>query len=124
MTEDSGRLRRWAKRLRRDALTIWLAARDPEVPIAARLIAALVAAYAFSPIDLIPDFIPVLGLLDDVLIIPAGLWLALSLVPQHVRERLRSEAADMADRPVSRAGLMIVLAIWAAAIWLAIRLFD
>ena len=121
MTDSDSRLRRWARRLKRDGLTIWLAARDPEVPIPARLVASLVAAYAFSPIDLIPDFIPILGLLDDLLIVPAGLWLALSLVPKPVRERLRSEADELMAKPVSRLGLLIVLAIWGFVLWLALR---
>jgi len=84
-------------------------------------VASLVAAYAFSPIDLIPDFIPILGLLDDLLIVPAGLWLALSLVPKPVRERLRSEADELMAKPVSRLGLLIVLAIWGFVLWLALR---
>ncbi|NNC47261.1 MAG: DUF1232 domain-containing protein [Sphingomonas sp.] len=110
-----GRLQRWANSLKRDALILWLAARDPFVPLFAKIVAGLTAAYAFSPIDLIPDFIPVLGLVDDVLIVPAGLWLALKMVPKAVVARLRMEAAGLSERPVSRAGLAMVLIVWALA---------
>ena len=114
-------LRNWARRLKRDALIVWLAARHPAVPLAAKAVAALVAAYAFSPIDLIPDFIPVLGLIDDLLIVPAGLWLAFRLIPAPLQEELRAAAAGMAQRPVSRVGLMLVIAMWALAALLAWR---
>ena len=113
----------WARRLKRDALLLWVAARHPRVPILAKLVAALVAAYAFSPIDLIPDFIPVLGLLDDLLIVPAGVWLALRLIPPALKDALREEAATLAARPVSRAGLAMVVAIWLALAFLAWRIF-
>ena len=76
--------------------------------------ALAVAAYAFSPIDLIPDFIPVLGLLDDLLLVPAGVWLALRLVPPALVAHWRREAAGIAEKPVSRAGLAIVLIGWIA----------
>lgn len=108
-------MQRWANSLKRDALILWLAARDPFVPLFAKIVAGLTAAYAFSPIDLIPDFIPVLGLVDDVLIVPAGLWLALKMVPKAVVARLRMEAAGLSERPVSRAGLAMVLIVWALA---------
>ena len=96
-------------------MALWLAARDPRVPSAAKLLAGLVAAYALSPIDLIPDFIPVLGYLDDVLIVPAGIWLALRMIPAEVLEDLRGRAENEA-RPISRFGLGLVLVIWIAAI--------
>ena len=107
-------LREWAARLKRDVVALWLAARDPRVPLLAKAVAGAVAAYALSPIDLIPDFIPVLGLLDDLLIVPAGIWLAARLVPPPLLAELRAEAARR-ERPVSRAGALAVLAIWLAA---------
>lgn len=113
------RLRAWAKALKRDVLALWLAARDPRVPLLAKLLAGLVAAYALSPVDLIPDFIPVLGYLDDLLIVPAGIWLVVRLIPADVLDDLRSKAEDQA-RPTSRLGLALVLAIWLAvlaAVW-------
>ncbi len=91
------RLKQAARTLKREVKLLRLAARDPEVPLAAKLVAGAVAAYALSPIDLIPDFIPVLGLLDDLVLVPLGIRLALSLVPDDVLERLRAEAARQAE---------------------------
>ena len=97
---------------------VWLAGRDPRTPWLCRLVALAVAAYAFSPIDLIPDFIPVLGLLDDLLLVPAGVWLALRLAPLALVEEWRSQAARLAEKPVSRAGLALVVALWLGiALW-------
>lgn len=104
------RLRAWAKALKRDVLALWLAARDPRVPLLPKLIAGLVAAYALSPIDLIPDFIPVLGYLDDLLIVPAGIWLAVRLIPPDVLDNLRAAALDR-QRPASKIGLLIVVGV-------------
>lgn len=106
-------------RLRVEAHAVWLAARDPRTPWPARLIALLIAAYALSPIDLIPDFVPVLGLIDDALIIPAGIWLVGRLLPPGLMDEHRAAARAAADRPVSKAGLAIVVAIWIALGWLA-----
>ena len=97
-------------------LALWLAARDPRTPWSARIVAGFTAAYALSPVDLIPDFIPVLGLLDDVLIVPAGIWLAVRLIPSALMAQLRASAAD-AQRPRSVTGLVIVLALWSAMAW-------
>lgn len=105
-----------AKRLRIDAHAAWLAARDPRCPWHARAIGLLVTAYALSPIDLIPDFIPVLGLLDDALLIPLGLWLFLKLLPAGLMEEHRAAAATAAERPVSRGGIALVAATWIAAV--------
>ena len=107
------RLKAWARALKRDVVALWLAARDPRTPWSARIVAGLTAAYALSPIDLIPDVIPVLGLLDDLLIVPLGIWLALRLIPPPLMAEMRERAAD-AGRPTSRAGLVIVIAIWIA----------
>ena len=101
--------------LRIEAHAAWLAARDPRCPWPARLVGLFVAAYALSPIDLIPDFIPVLGLLDDALLIPAGLWLFGRLLPPGLLDEHRAAAARAARRPRSRLGLAIVLAAWALA---------
>lgn len=102
-----------------EAHAAWLAARDPRCPWTARAVGLLVAAYAFSPIDLIPDFIPVLGLLDDALLIPAGLWLFRRLLPPGLIEEHRAAAARAAERPRSRLGLLLVLAVWTLAALLA-----
>ncbi|WP_018900251.1 YkvA family protein [Rhizobium sp. 2MFCol3.1] len=106
----------WAKSLKRDIVALWLAARDRRVPWYAKAVAGGVAAYALSPIDLIPDFIPVLGYLDDLLIVPLGITLAVRLVPSDVMAELRADAAARLERPSSRAGLIVILAIWLCCI--------
>ena len=106
------------KRLRIEGHAIWLAARDPRTPWPVRLLALAIAAYALSPIDLIPDFIPVLGLLDDALIIPAGIWLIGKLLAPGLMAEHRATAATAAERPASVAGLLIVIAIWIGLGWL------
>jgi uncharacterized membrane protein YkvA (DUF1232 family) len=110
------RLKDWARSLKRDVTALWLAARDPRVPWAAKAVAGAVAAYALSPIDLIPDFIPVLGYLDDLLIVPLGIALAVRLIPAETLADLRRQA-EARDRPRSLAGLGMVVAVWLAAGW-------
>jgi uncharacterized membrane protein YkvA (DUF1232 family) len=111
-------------RIRVDAHAAWLAARDPRCPWGARLVGVAVAAYALSPIDLIPDFIPLLGLLDDALLVPAGIWLFLRLLPPGLFEEHRLTAEAAARRPVSLAGAAIVLILWAGAALLLLRLLG
>ncbi|ANK85357.1 MULTISPECIES: YkvA family protein [Rhizobium] len=106
----------WAKSLKRDIVALWLAARDPRVPWYAKAVAGAVAAYALSPIDLIPDFIPVLGYLDDLVIVPLGILLATRLVPAEVMAALRVEAARRIERPAGRAGLIFILVVWLSCI--------
>src|SRR3546814_298729 len=96
-------IRKWAKELKRQTLVVYFAARDPRTPWLVRLLALAVAAYALSPIDLIPDFIPILGYLDDVIIVPLGLLLVLRLVPLEAKHSAQQQASAAADRPVSRA---------------------
>ena len=108
-----------ATRLRIEAHAVWLVARDPRTPLAARLLCLAIAAYALSPIDLIPDFIPVLGVLDDALLIPAGLWLVGRLLPPGLMDAHRATALAAAERPASKAGALIVIAIWVACALLA-----
>ncbi len=93
-----GSLKRWAALLKGELLTVYFAARDPEAPWLARCVAIAVAAYALSPIDLIPDFIPVLGLLDDIILVPLGFWLVLKLMPPPVLARARLRAAEQRGR--------------------------
>lgn len=113
------RLKGWARAVRRDVHALWLAARDPRTPWHARALAVAIAAYALSPIDLIPDFVPVLGYLDDAILLPLGILLAVRLVPPEVMAEHRATAAAAAARPVSRAGAAFVVALWiAAAGWL------
>ena len=105
----------WARAVRRDVHALWLAARDPRTPWYARAFALAVAAYALSPIDLIPDFIPVLGYLDEVLLLPPAILLAIRLVPPQVMAEHRAAAVAAAQRPVSRAGAALIVALWLAA---------
>lgn len=107
--------KRWARLLKRDAVALYLAARSSRTPWFARLMATCVAAYALSPIDLIPDFIPVLGYLDDLLIVPAGIWLVIRLMPPELMAEFRDEATRIAGRPKSMSGVLFVMAIWLAA---------
>ena len=108
----NNRLLQWAKTLRREVLLLWLAARDARVPLLAKLLAALVVGYALSPIDLIPDFIPVLGLLDDLLLVPAGIWLTLRMIPPGLRDELRAQAAVTDWPKPSRLGAALIVLIW------------
>jgi uncharacterized membrane protein YkvA (DUF1232 family) len=108
--------KRWAKALKRDIVALWIAARDPRVPLTAKIAAGAVAAYALSPVDLIPDFIPILGYLDDLLLVPLGIMLAIRLVPAPLMTEFRLAAEQRSGRPISRTGLAVILAIWLACI--------
>ena len=110
-----------AKQLERHALTVYFAARDPRTPFPVRCLALLVAAYAFSPIDLIPDFIPVVGYLDDLVLIPLGLALVVRLTPEAVLESARERAARATERPVGYAAAVLVVAVWILAAWILVR---
>lgn len=111
-------------RIRIDTHAAWLAARDPRCPWHARAIGLLVAAYALSPIDLIPDFIPILGLLDDAVLIPAGIWLFARLLPPGLFDEHRAVAEAAAERPRSAAGATIVIVLWLLAAFLIGRLWS
>jgi uncharacterized membrane protein YkvA (DUF1232 family) len=109
------RLKARARGLKQDTLALYFAARDPRTPWYAKLLVAAVVAYAFSPIDLIPDFIPVIGYLDDLVVVPLGLALALKLVPPEVMAECRQRAQAAALRPVSKAGAAVIVVIWLVA---------
>lgn len=118
------RMQDWARTIRTDAVTLYYAARDPRVPLLAKAIGALAAAYALSPIDLIPDFIPLLGLLDDLIVVPLAIVLAARIIPKDVMGELRAKAeARLADPRGSWVGAVIVLVLWALGILLLYRLF-
>lgn len=102
----------WAHRIKRDVVTVYFAARNPETPHLVRLLALAVAAYALSPIDLIPDFIPVLGYLDDLLIVPIGLIVVLRLLPPHILALSREQAATTLERPRSVIAAVLIVAVW------------
>ena len=102
----------WARRVKRDAVAVYFAARDPRTPMLARCLALAVAAYALSPIDLIPDFIPVLGYLDDLLIVPLGLLLVIRLLPPKVLAESREKANALLSRPRSYVAAAFMVGIW------------
>ncbi|MGE3909400.1 MAG: YkvA family protein [Chloroflexota bacterium] len=120
-------LRRRARALKTETLALYLVARDPRVPWYARLFVAGVVAYALSPIDLIPDFIPVIGYLDDLVLVPLGIALALRMVPRPVLEECRARAELAGNRPTSRAAMTAIIGIWllsaGLAAWLIVRAF-
>ncbi len=105
--------KKWAKSLKQNSYALFLAGRDPRVPLLAKIIIGLTLAYALSPIDLIPDFIPVLGYLDDLLLLPLGIWLAVRLVPSVVWKECQARAAERpAEMPDSRCAAVVIVAIW------------
>lgn len=122
------RLRQWAREIKRDVHALYLAARDPRVPWYAKAAAIAVAAYALSPIDLIPDFIPVLGYLDDLLIVPLGILLAVRLVPPGLMAEFRAAAVGAdGERVIGKVGAAIIVLLWIfgialSAAWVASRL--
>ena len=119
------RVREWARRLKKDIVALWFCTRHPRTPFIAKALAAAVVAYAFSPIDLIPDFIPVLGYLDELILLPAGIWLVLKLIPQDVLAECREQAARWLEAkkagPRSYLGAALIVVLWLAALWLAWR---
>ena len=124
----SDTLRMWAKRIKRDGVTLWFAGKHPKTPWYAKALGLFVVAYALSPIDLIPDFIPVLGYVDDVLLLPGLIWLTLRLLPSDVLTDCRDQAdawmQTQGAKPRSMAGAVLVVALWlvlGAALWMWLR---
>ncbi|MBE0558257.1 MAG: DUF1232 domain-containing protein [Proteobacteria bacterium] len=121
------RLKAWARRMKRDTLALYLARRDPRVPRLAKVMAMVTAAYALSPIDLIPDFIPVLGYLDDLIILPIFIYLTIRLIPPDIMVELRAQADQhlSENRPRSMTGAVVIILIWlfiaALAVWWLIK---
>ncbi|CAN7697790.1 YkvA family protein [Mesorhizobium sp. LjNodule214] len=124
----NGRLKDWARTIKRDVHAIYLAAGDPRTPWYAKALALCVAGYALSPIDLIPDFIPVLGYLDDAIIVPLGILAVLKMIPPEVMAEHRAAAALAAQRPVNRTAAVVIACVWGAfaalAAWLGYRYFT
>lgn len=118
------RLKAWASLIKRDIMALYLASRDPRVPWYAKAMAMATAAYAFSPIDLIPDFIPVLGYVDELFVLPVFIWLSIRLVPPDVMVELRGEANRRlsGDRPRSIVGAVVIGTIWFCIAAFAIHL--
>lgn len=124
--------RRWARRIKRDAMTLWFAKSHPRTPWYAKALGVFVVAYALSPIDLIPDFIPILGYVDDVILLPALIWMTVRMLPAEVLLECRQQADDWmaktGQKPRSVAGGVVVVAIWIgvvmALLWWLNALFD
>lgn len=114
------RLLDWARNIKREGIALWFAARDPRTPWLPRLLCAAVVAYALSPIDLIPDFIPILGFVDDALLLPSLIWLAIRLIPPALMQECRTRADAWLQaghgKPRSRAGAAAIIALWLAAL--------
>ena len=126
----SDNLRAWAKRVKRDGVTLWFAGKNPRTPWYAKALGVFVVAYALSPIDLIPDFIPVLGYVDDVLLLPGLIWLTIRLLPPEVLAECRGQADEWmqtkGSKPSSRVGAVLIVVLWltigaAAWFWLKSR---
>ncbi len=119
------RLKNWARLLKSDIVTLWFACRHPQTPLSAKFAAALIVAYAFSPIDLIPDFIPVLGLLDEIILLPVFIWLTLKLVPAPVLAECRTRAqewlASLKPKPRNYIAAAVIVALWIFTAWLLWR---
>ena len=119
----SSRLRDWARGIKREGVALWFASRQPRTPPAAKALWVFVVAYALSPIDLVPDFIPVLGYVDDVLLLPALMWLALRMIPADVMDECRARGDEWmrthGNKPRSVAGAVLVVLVWVGACWAA-----
>ncbi len=109
------RLKDWARSIKRDVVALYIAAHDPRVPWYVKLAAGMVAAYALSPIDLIPDFIPVLGYLDEVILLPMALFLVIRMIPNPLMTEFRAAAQRRSERPTSRAAAAVIIGLWVAA---------
>lgn len=121
-------IKTWAKRIKRDAVMLWFARRHPDTPMLVKGLCVFIVAYALSPIDLIPDFIPVLGYIDEALLLPALIWAAVRLLPVHVVDDCRVEAqrwmTDREAKPTSYMGAVLVVLIWVSLAYLAWRSFS
>lgn len=127
ITSDSARvidkIKQWARNLKRDVYAVWLAARDSRTPWLARVLALAVAAYAVSPIDLIPDFIPLLGYLDDLIVVPLGIALVIRLIPNRQMAEHRLAASRRPMRPVSYIAAALVIVFWFVCVAVLLRYF-
>jgi len=114
----STRLKNWAKKIKRDGVTLWFASKHPATPWYAKALGVFVVGYALSPIDLIPDFIPVLGYVDDVLLLPALIWLAIRMIPESTLAECRCQADNWMQtkgaKPTSRTGAVVIVTLWIA----------
>ena len=121
-------LKRWAAQVRRDTLALWFAIRDKRTPLWLRMLGYLIIAYALSPIDLIPDFLPFIGYLDELILLPVGLWFMIRFMPADILADARGRAADWLagsqKQPRSKLGAIIVITIWVTVAWWIISIFS
>ena len=122
------KLKNWAQLLKQDVLMLWFATKNPKVPLALKVICIFIVAYALSPIDLVPDFIPILGFVDDLLLLPILIWLAVRLIPNVILQESRIQADQWLiqnqSKPKSNLGFLIVAVIWLLIMWLAYLLIK
>ena len=122
------RIRNWARELKAETIALWFCCKHPATPLAAKILATLVVAYALSPIDLIPDFIPVLGYLDDVILIPIGIYFTLKLVPQPVIDECRVKGRAWLEareaKPRNYFAAAVIVCLWLATVWWAWRWYS
>lgn len=115
----------WAKKLKHDVLVLWFALKNPQTPLLSKVVGFFTVAYALSPIDLIPDFVPILGYLDDIILIPILVWITLKLIPESVISLSRQQAQEWLSinqlKPKSRFGLLLILTIWLLVFWICIK---
>ena len=117
----NGAWKKWASSLKKNTYALYLASKDPRVPVLAKIVVGVVVAYALSPIDLIPDFIPVIGYLDDLLLTPLGIWLSIRLIPQPVWEECQALSKERAiNMPHNRQAAIVIIIIWVLAIVVSI----
>jgi uncharacterized membrane protein YkvA (DUF1232 family) len=122
--------KRRARQLSAQTYTLYLAYRDPRTPWYAKVFAVLIVGYVFSPIDPIPDFIPGVGLLDEMVVVPIGILIAAKMIPKQVMDECREKTREVAEgeKPVSRVAAVVVVAVWllcvALAVFLAVRVFG
>lgn len=118
-------IRLWAKAIKRDAVMLWFARKHPDTPLLAKILCVATLLYALSPIDLIPDFIPVLGFIDDAILLPILIWLAIKMLPPQVRTSCRLQADEWmalgGSKPKSYAGAVLILALWCVVVYLIWR---
>ena len=122
------KLKNWAQLLKQDVLLLWFATKNPSTPWAPKVICIFIVAYALSPIDLIPDFIPILGFVDDLLLLPILIWLAVRLIPNFILQESRIEADQWLiqnqSKPQSNLGFFIVAFVWLLMMWLVYLLIK
>lgn len=122
------RILTWMRRLKRDLLTVWFACRHPDTPLLAKVLAVLVAAYAFSPIDLIPDFVPLVGYLDEFILLPGAVYLVFKLIPEPVLDDCRARAdqflREHKHTPRNYVAAFLIVLLWAGVLWWLWTLFG